>query len=176
MSIGCRAQHESVFWASKNYGSLFMERLLSDDLKEFLRFLNEEKVEYLLIGGWAVGYYGYPRLTQDMDVWVEMSARNAARILRSLTRFGFTHGEADAALFLNAGNIVRFGFPPNRIEILNQISGVEFADCVGRKEMADFDGLLVPVIGLEDLIQNKRASGRHKDLADIEGLNRDVVE
>lgn len=148
-----------------------MERMLSDDLKEFLRFLNEEKVEYLLIGGWAVGYYGYPRLTQDMDVWVELSLDNARRILRSLERFGFKAGVADESLFLKPGNIVRFGFPPNRIEILNQISGVEFAECVTRKEMADFDGVQIPVIAREDLIRNKSASGRHKDLADIEGLN-----
>lgn len=147
--------------------------MLSDDLKEFLRYLNEEKVEYLLIGGWAVGYHGYPRLTQDMDVWVEMSVENTRRILKSLERFGFPPGVAEESLFLQPGNIVRFGFPPNRIEILNQISGVDFADCIRRKELADFDGLTVPVIAVEDLIRNKRASGRHKDLADIEGLNRD---
>lgn len=148
-----------------------MERMLSDDLKEFLRFLNEEKVEYLLIGGWAVGYHGYPRLTQDMDVWVALSSENAHRIQHSLERFGFTHGEVDASLFQTPGNIVRFGFPPNRIEIMNQIAGVDFADCLQRKEMADFDGLIIPVISRQDLIRNKRASGRHKDLADIEGLN-----
>ncbi len=153
-----------------------MERMLSDDLKEFLRFLNEEKVEYLLIGGWAVGYHGYPRLTQDMDVWVEMSVENTRRILKSLERFGFKPGVADESLFLKPGNIVRFGFPPNRIEILNQIDGIEFAECVQRKEMADFDGLTVPIIALDDLIRNKRASGRHKDLADIEGLNKDASE
>ncbi len=139
-------------------------------------YLNEEKVEYLLIGGWAVGYHGYPRLTQDMDVWVEMSVENTQRILKSLERFGFNPGVLDESLFLKLGNIVRFGFPPNRIEILNQISGIEFAECVLRKQMADFDGLMVPVIALEDLIRNKRASGRHKDLADIEGLNMDVSE
>lgn len=130
----------------------------------------------LLIGGWAVGYHGYPRLTQDIDLWVEMSAANASRILQSLIRFGFTHQEADESLFLKPGNIVRFGFPPNRIEILNQISGVDFAGCIQRKELADFDGLAVPVIALDDLIHNKRASGQHKDLANIEGLNRDVPE
>jgi hypothetical protein len=77
-----------------------MERMLSDDLKEFLRYLNEEKVEYLLIGGWAVGYHGYPRLTQDMDVWVEMSVENTRRILKSLEKFGFPPGVAEESLFL----------------------------------------------------------------------------
>ena len=150
--------------------------MLSDDLKEFLRLLNEEKVEYLLIGGWAVGYHGYPRLTQDIDVWVEMSVENTRRILKSLERFGFKPGLADESLFLKPGNIVRFGFPPNRIEILNQIDGVEFAECVKRKEMADFDDVIVPVISREDLIRNKRASGRHKDLADVEGLNQQTKD
>jgi len=147
--------------------------MLSDDLKEFLRYLNEEKVEYLMIGGWAVGYHGYPRLTQDMDVWVEMNVENTRRILKSLERFGSKPGVVDESLFLKLGNIVRFGFPPNRIEILNQISGVEFSYCVRRRQWADFDDLQVPIIALEDLIQNKRASGRHKDLADIEGLNQE---
>ena len=147
-----------------------MDRMLSNDLKEFLQFLNEEKVEYLLIGGWAVGYHGYPRLTIDMDVWVAMTPENAARILRTLVRFGFTHGEVDEAVFLKPGNIVRFGFPPNRIEIINCVSGVEFEECSKRKMMADFDGVTVPVISREDLLINKRASGRNKDLADIDGL------
>ena len=106
-----------------------------------------------------------------MDAWVEISAENTQRILKSLERFGFKPGVVDESLFLKPGNIVRFGFPPNRIEIINEISGVEFADCVTRKETADFDDVPVPVIALEDLIRNKRASGRHNDLADIEGLN-----
>ena len=109
-----------------------------------------------------------------MDVWVGMSVANTQRILKSLERFGFKLGVLDESLFLKLGNIVRFGFPPNRIEILNQISGVEFGECVSRKQMADFDGLTVPVIALEDLIRNKRASGRHQDLADIEGSNIEV--
>ena len=145
--------------------------MLSDDLKEFLRFLNEEAVEYLLGGGWAVGFHGYPRLTQDLDVWIAMSEENAKRVLASLHRFGFTHGEAGLELFTTPGNIVRFGFPPNRIEVMNKIDGVEFEACFQRRVTADFDGVVVPLIGLSDLISNKRASGRHKDLADIEGLS-----
>jgi len=91
--------------------------MLSEDLKEFLRFLNEERVDYLLIGGWAVGYHGYPRLTQDMDVWIKVSDENIQRLLSSLERFGFKRGVLQESLFADPGNIVRFGFPPNRIEI-----------------------------------------------------------
>lgn len=150
--------------------------MLSEDLKEFLRFLNEENVDYLLIGGWAVGYYGYPRLTQDMDIWIKVSPANVQRLLNTLERFGFKRGTLSESLFHEPGNIVRFGFPPNRIEILNQISGVEFDECVRRKQMADFDDLLIPVIALEDLVRNKRASGRYKDLADLEGLNQKPMD
>jgi len=147
-----------------------MDGMLSSDLKEFLQLLNEEHVEYLLVGGWAVAHHGYPRFTQDMDIWVAMRQENAVRVVRALERFGFSRGESKEALFLEPGNIVRFGFPPSRIEIMNQISGVDFDECIKRMEMADFDGFEVPVISRNDLLSNKKASGRHKDLADIEGL------
>ncbi len=145
---------------------------LPPDFKEFLQFLNEEKVEYLLIGGWAVGVHGVIRYTQDMDVWVAIHPDNAGRIVRVLERFGFSRGEAAEALFLEPGNIVRMGFPPMRIEITNQIDGVEFADCHGRRLMVIMDGIEVPVISLEDLLRNKRASNRLKDQADVESLTQ----
>ncbi|MCB1211295.1 MAG: hypothetical protein KDK97_18360 [Verrucomicrobiales bacterium] len=148
-----------------------METLsLPPDFKEFLQFLNEEKVEYLLIGGWAVGVYGVIRYTQDMDVWVAIHPENAGRIVKALGRFGFTHGEATAELFLETGNIIRMGVPPMRIEIATKIDGVEFTECHERREVVMIDGLSVPVISLADLIQNKRASNRLKDQADVEAL------
>jgi hypothetical protein len=149
-------------------------RSLPPDFREFLQFLNEEQVEveYLLIGGWAVGIHGVIRYTQDLDVWVAISPRNAGRLLSALKRFGFTHGEATEALFLESGNIVRMGVPPMRIEICNEIDGVKFGECHQRRLMTDMDGVAVPVISLEDLLKNKRASNRLKDQADVEALTQ----
>ncbi|MDZ4289837.1 MAG: nucleotidyltransferase [Prosthecobacter sp.] len=145
---------------------------LPPDFREFLQFLNDEGVEYLLIGGWAVGVHGVIRYTQDMDVWVATSGENVQRILKALERFGFSHGEASAELFLEPGNIVRMGFPPMRIEISTQIDGVAFAECYPRRLMTDMDGIEIPVICLEDLLANKRASNRLKDQADVEALTQ----
>ena len=146
------------------------EPSLPPDFREFLLFLNEEGVDYLLIGGWAVGVHGVIRYTQDIDVWVRIHPENANKLLRALERFGFTRGEVNAGLFLEPGNIVRMGFPPMRIEITNQIDGVEFGGCHERRLMTAMDGLMVPVISLEDLLTNKRASNRLKDQADVEAL------
>ena len=140
---------------------------LPPDFKDFFRFLNAEKVEYLLVGGWAVGVYGASRYTQDIDVWVAINEENARRVVRALRSFGFTQGEADESLVLNPGNIIRMGFPPLRIEIINRIDGVEFQDCASRRELVTISGIEIPVISLEDLLINKRASGRPKDLIDL---------
>ncbi len=105
-------------------------------------------------------------------MWVAIDTENAGRIVRALERFGFSHGEAAEALFLDPGNIVRMGFPPMRIEITNQIDGVEFADCHRRRLMVLMDGVEVPVISREDLLRNKRASNRLKDQADVESLTQ----
>jgi hypothetical protein len=143
---------------------------LPPDFKDFFRFLNEEEVDYLLVGGWAVGVYGASRYTQDIDVWVATGETNARRVVRVLERFGFTHGEANESLVLEPGNIIRLGFPPLRIEIINRLSGVEFDDCIKRRKLVAISGINIPVISLSDLIMNKRASGRPKDLIDLDNL------
>lgn len=144
--------------------------LLPDDFRDFLKFLNEEKVEYLIIGGWAVAIHGVPRYTKDLDVWIAIGVENAKRVVIALKRFGFTHGETDEALFLQEGNIIRMGFPPMRIEILNKIDGVDFSECYERRTVRQVGELKIPVICLDDLLLNKRASGRPQDLADIDRL------
>src|SRR5215471_14684564 len=102
---------------------------LPADLREFLKLLNAARVEYLLVGGYAVGYYGYPRATADMDVWVARSARNAAKLVQVLRDFGFGVKQLTPQLFLTGDQVVRLGEPPLRIEILTSISGVDFAEC-----------------------------------------------
>ena len=144
--------------------------LLTDDFKEFLRLLNANRVDYLLVGGYAVGLHGYPRATVDLDVWVRATGDNAERVLRALREFGFDLPELEPTLFTNPRSIVRFGVPPFRIEVMTSIDGVEFEACRAQAVEFDLDDVRVPVISLTDLKINKRAAGRHKDLADLENL------
>ena len=143
---------------------------LPDDFREFLRLLNAHRVEYLLVGGYAVGIHGYPRATIDLDVWVAATPRNAGQLVGALQEFGFDVPALEPGLFLNRSSIVRFGTPPFRIEVMTAIDGVEFDACRGNAVDVDLDGLHVPVISLDDLKINKRAAGRHKDLADLDNL------
>jgi len=144
--------------------------VLARDFKEFLKLLNSNHVEYLLIGGYAVGIYGYVRATNDLDIWVNVSPENAARIERALRDFGFAVPGLRSDLFLARNNVVRMGAPPIRIGILTSISGVEFESCYAEKEMTQIEEMVVPVISLARLRENKAASGRAKDLADLENL------
>ncbi len=106
-----------------------MALTLPDDFREFLRLPNFHCVEYLLIGGFAVSYHGYPRTTNDMDIWVAMSRQNAEKLVALLKEFGFDTPELTVDLFLTEQKVVRMGIPPMRIEILTSISGVDFASC-----------------------------------------------
>ena len=144
--------------------------LLTDDFREFLRLLSARGVDYLLVGGYAVGLHGYPRATVDLDIWVRATSANAERIVDALKDFGFEGPSLEADLFTNPRSIVRFGVPPFRIEVMTAIDGVEYDVCRGRAVAFDMDGLHVPVISLDDLKVNKKAAGRHKDLADLDNL------
>jgi len=143
---------------------------LPDDFKEFLKLLASNGVDYLLIGGYAVNIHGYVRTTNDLDIWVAVNPENAARIERAVRQFGFATPELTTELFLTRNNVVRMGLPPIRIEILTSISGAGFAECYAEKEMIRIDDEMVPVISLARLRENKAASGRAKDLADLENL------
>lgn len=143
---------------------------IPQDFKEFLKLLNENKAEYLLIGGYAVGYYGYPRPTGDMDIWIKISEENAEKVLKSLQAFGFTSPELTKELFLQDKRIVRMGVPPFRLEVSTYIDGVDFDECFAEKEIVQFDEVSVNLISLRQLKINKKASGRYKDLNDLENL------
>lgn len=147
-----------------------MDVKLPNDFKEFLRLLNSYQVEYLLIGGHAVAYHGYPRATNDMDVWVAVHPDNAERLVNVLQAFGFSVPELSKDLFLQERKVIRMGMPPMRIEILTGISGVAFEECYANRVVDEVDGVPVNLIDLEHLKQNKRASGRYKDLSDLEHL------
>ena len=143
---------------------------LPPDFKEFIQYINSEKVEYLLVGGYAVGIHGAPRFTADMDIWVKCDPANAAKLGRALEKFGFGDPQITAGQFLKDNSVFRFGVPPLQIDILTEASGREFVDCYLRRETVVRDAIEICVISLEDLKANKQAAGRAKDLADLEGL------
>ena len=146
------------------------DHVFPSDFKEFLKLLNDAEVEYLLIGGYAVGYYGYPRTTADMDVWVAISAENATKLVDVFHDFGMKDVKVTPDLFLQQGKIIRMGVPPMRIEVLTEIDGVSFAECYAARESVALDGQPVNLISLRHLRTNKHAAGRHKDLDDLEHL------
>jgi predicted nucleotidyltransferase len=145
--------------------------LLPSDFKDFLKLLNSKKVEYLLIGGYAVGYYGYSRATADIDIWIAINPENAQKITDVITEFfGFSVEGATPELFLQENKIARMGVPPFRIEVLTTISGVSFEECYAERVVDTLDGIEVNLISLQPLKVNKKASGRLKDLNDLEYL------
>lgn len=144
---------------------------LPDDFREFLRLLNDADVQYLLIGGYAVGYHGYPRTTADMDVWVAIGPENATKLVAVFHRFGMQDPNVTPALFQKQGKIIRMGVPPMRIEVLTDIDGVDFDECYEARIAAEIDGQTVHIISKDHLRRNKRAAGRHKDLDDLEHLS-----
>lgn len=148
-------------------------RHLSDDFRDFLTCLNEAGVEYLVVGGHAVAYHGYFRPTRDMDIWVDVSEHNATRLVKAVTTFfgGRLEG-LSCDWFLDPENVTRFGAIPNLIEILPRISGGEFQAAYERRVDANVDGQNVKFISLQDLLANKKASARLKDLADVEQLTK----
>ncbi len=144
--------------------------VLPPDFKQFLQLLDKHGVEYLLIGGYAVSYYGYVRATVDIDIWIAISPQNAAKTVASLREFGFDVPQLSEDLFLKPDTIVRMGVPPFRIEVFSSISGVSFEECYQGRVNANFDGVPIPIISLRHLKANKLASGRGKDLVDLEHL------
>jgi hypothetical protein len=138
------------------------------DFKEFLKLLAAHEARFLLIGGYAVNAFGYVRNTVDMDVWVAPDKENQARVIAAIREFGFAN--AASGLLDEVDAMVRMGMPPLRIEVLKRISGVEFEDCWSRRVILQDAELKIPMISLEDLKVNKRATGRKKDLLDLDEL------
>ncbi len=147
-----------------------MDLHLPPDFKEFLRLFNAHRVDYLLIGGYAVAYHGYPRATADMDIWIAVNSRNAQQVVSALKEFGFHPPELSADTFLKEGQVIRMGVPPVRIELLTSISGVRFQECFAAKTLANVEGIDIPIINLAHLKANKKKAARHKDLNDLENL------
>jgi len=124
-----------------------------------------------VVGGYAVAFYGHPRYTKDLDVWIWLEKENAQKIIDVLQDFGFASLQFSKEDFLNPDNIIQLGQPPNRIDILTGLSGVNFEDCYKMKNVITITDLEVNFIDLENLKKNKKASGRFQDLADLENLS-----
>jgi hypothetical protein len=143
--------------------------MLNRDFKEFAELLDAHGVEYLLVGGYALAAYGHPRYTGDIDFWVSQDPRNIERLLSALDAFGFGSLGLEARDF-GPDVVVQLGQPPRRIDLLTSIDGVEFDECFARRERVLMGDTPVWLIGLADFKSNKRATGRAKDIADLESL------
>ena len=144
--------------------------MFSQDFKEFIESLNAKHVRYLVVGGYAVAIHGHPRYTKDLDIWVECNLQNAQAIIQALSQFGMGSLGLSEQDFLTPDQVVQLGYPPNRIDILVSISGVEFSECFPSRVEVLLDGVKVNFIDFEHLKLNKKASGRLQDLADLENL------
>jgi len=145
------------------------------DFEEFLRLLGEESVEAVIVGGYAVAYYGYLRATNDLDVFFRATEENIRKLRRALERFGFPTDEAVVKEFAEPGMIVRMGVPPVRLELINAISGLDFDDVWEQRVRDSYGDTPVSFISLRDLLANKKAAGRPKDLADFDELGGNRV-
>ena len=145
--------------------------LFNPDFKDMLSALSEASVDFLLVGAYALAAHGHPRATGDLDIWVRADNENAPRVLRSLAVFGAPLDDLTVDDLSKPGVVFQIGVEPSRIDILTAISGVEFNHAWKNRVLIEMDGVCVNVIGREDLIVNKRASGRPKDLADVETLD-----
>lgn len=149
-----------------------MELELPQDFKELFEFLNANKVEYMLLGGYAVIAYGYVRNTSDIDVVVSDELENVQRLMKALAGFGFGETQLQAHLFTDPDSVVRMGIEPMKIEILNYLKGVDFKEAYSRRKSVRVEDITVNLISLPDLIRNKKAVGRPKDLIDADELEK----
>ncbi len=143
---------------------------LNQDFKEFITLLNLHEVEYMVVGGYAVGFHGYPRYTGDIDIWIAISKKNAEKMITVFKAFGFGSLPIFEQDFLKEDLVLQLGYEPIRIDILTSLTGVSFQECYARCVKAKFEDLAINFLDLENLKRNKLASGRQKDLGDVENL------
>ncbi len=146
--------------------------MLNENFRDMLLALNDADVEYLLVGAYALAAHGSPRATGDIDFWVRADAENAKRVWSALVSFGAPTSQITIDDFSTPDIVFQIGVPPQRIDILTSISGVDFADAWDSRLVVELDGMSVPVLSLKDLLLNKSSSGRDKDKADIPTIER----
>jgi predicted nucleotidyltransferase len=144
--------------------------MLNKDYKEMLQALSDEKVKFILIGAYAMAAHGYPRATMDIDIWIMPSPQNANAVIRALQRFGAPLHNLTRKDLQTDGIVFQIGVAPRRIDIMTGVSGLTFEDTFGHTTVINIEGIDVHIPSVEDLIRNKKATGRIKDLADVEVL------
>jgi predicted nucleotidyltransferase len=144
--------------------------MLNEDYRDILQSLADEQAKFLLVGAYALAAHGYPRATMDIDIWVMPSPDNAEAVLRALRRFGAPTSELTVTDLQNGDTIFQIGVAPRRIDIITGVSGLRFDEAFANSVEIDIEGLKIRIPSVDDLIRNKRASGRAKDLADVEAL------
>ncbi len=147
---------------------------LNKDFREFVELLNEHNVKYLVIGGYAVNFHGYPRYTKDIDFWLWMTEDNANGLIQAIKKFGFGNLKLEINDFMNLENIIQLGYEPFRIDLLMDVSGVNFEECFERKISVELDDTKIHFLSIQDLIEVKKLAGRLQDLADAEQLENIV--
>ncbi len=144
--------------------------VLNKDFKEFFELLTVHSVKYLVVGGYAVSVHGYPRYTNDIDIWLLIDRINADNLIKVLKDFGFGSLNLKTEDFLMPNRVVQLGYPPYRIDLLTSIDGVDFAECYPNRVSMKISNVMVDFVDLENLKKNKKSTGRYKDLNDLENL------
>lgn len=145
---------------------------LDKDFSEFITLLNEHEVKYLVIGGYAVNFHGYPRYTKDIDFWIWLTQDNIQKLIKAIGDFGFGSLGLTKEDFMSPENIVQLGYEPYRIDLLVEVEGIDFETCYERCEKVKIDETVVNFLGLQDLIEAKKTAGRMQDLADAQQLEK----
>ncbi|HAQ62657.1 TPA: hypothetical protein DCR49_11805 [Candidatus Delongbacteria bacterium] len=146
--------------------------LISKDFREFAELLEKNGVKYLIIGGFAVNFHGYPRYTKDIDIWIMIGEANIHKLLSALNGFGFGSLGLKAEDFFNTENIVQLGYEPNRIDLLVSVDGLNFDEAYAKKNVYEIDGVKLNFLSIDDLITAKDTSARPQDLADSDFLKK----
>lgn len=167
--IGFQSLLKNVLKRLKYYGNNLME--LQEDFKELLELFNKHKVEYVIVGAYALAFYGCPRYTGDLDILVKPDSNNAKKILKAIKDFGFKSLSLTVEDLSSQEKVIQLGVPPIRIDILTSITGVTWEQVSANRATGKYGNVTVYFIGKNELIANKKSLGRHKDLADLESIS-----
>jgi predicted nucleotidyltransferase len=159
-----------LVWKKSDRNIMDGKIVLNRDFREFIQSLNDNKVHYLVIGGYAVALHGHPRYTKDIDIWLGLTAENAVRTVKALEQFGFGSLGLQTEDFLVPDQIIQLGYPPNRIDLLTSLGDMDFHECYDSRLEIMISGIKINFIDLPNLRKSKKIAGRYQDLADLENL------